>query len=108
MMKSWWIAGGLGLVLSGCSMAPIEQMNTGLDRALGQPVARVTEALGAPDEVVRETERVKYRWYAPHHVQPCSVEVWVDGQDVVRKTSWTGFVGSCEVYARGLSRVYPN
>lgn len=107
-MKLGWIAGVFVLVLSGCSMAPIEQMNTGLDRALGQPVARMTDALGAPDEVIREADRVKYRWYAPHHVQPCSVEVWVDGQQVVRKTSWTGFVGSCESYGRGLSRVYPN
>lgn len=107
-MKPWIVVGLLAVGLAGCSMAPIEQMNTGLDRALGQPVARVTEALGAPDEVTRESDRVKYRWYAPHHVQPCSVEVWVDGQQVVRKTSWTGYVGSCEGYAAGLSRVYPN
>ena len=107
-MKRWIMIGLLGVGLGGCSMVPIEQMNTGLDRALGQPVARVTEALGQPDEVARESDRVKYRWYAPHHVQPCSVEVLVDSQQVVRKTSWSGYVGSCEAYASGLSRVYPN
>ena len=45
-MKRWIMIGLLGVGLGGCSMVPIEQMNTGLDRALGQPVARVTEALG--------------------------------------------------------------
>ncbi len=95
------------LILAGCSTAALNQMNTGLALAIGQPVTQVETALGASTEVSRDGTLTKYRWFAESYIEPCQIEVWADADGQVRRTAWSGYAGACENFAKGLSSVFP-
>lgn len=105
-MKYVW-AGALALGLAGCSTVALDQMNSGLAQAIGQPVSQVESALGTAAEVTRDGAQTKYRWFAESVIEPCQVEVWADADGQVRRTAWSGYAKACEEFASGLSTVFP-
>lgn len=95
------------VALVGCSNMGIDGMNQGLAQAMGQNVSQVQSALGTAVETSVENGQTKYRWFAESHIEPCQVEVWADGDGIVRKTAWSGYEMACREFATGLTRVFP-
>tara|TARA_B100000900_G_scaffold91206_1_gene74533 strand:+ start:15 stop:527 length:513 start_codon:yes stop_codon:yes gene_type:complete len=106
-MKQRILVVGLLVGLVGCASQAIDQMNSGLGHAMGEHISGLEKALGTPAEIVREGNQTRYRWFKENHIQPCNVEVWADGEGLVRKTSWSGYQGACEQFAVGLSDGFP-
>jgi len=106
-MKQLVIGAALIFGLVGCASQAIEEMNSGLGLAMGQHISGLENALGKPAEVALEGAQTRYRWFKESRIEPCNVDAWADDQGIVRKTSWSGYRGACEPFAKGLSRVYP-
>ncbi len=107
-MKQRLVVGLLLVGLIGCTSQAIDQMNSGLDNAMGEHINGLEKALGKPAEISREGNQTRYRWFEENHIQPCNVEVWADVEGLIRKTSWSGFQGACEQFASGLFSVFPS
>lgn len=106
MVKQAMIAMGV-IALAGCSTAFLDQMNSGLNQAMGQPISKVESALGPSAQVSQDGDRTKYRWFTESSIQPCDVQVWTDADGLIRKTQWSGYTEACREFANGLTRVFP-
>lgn len=100
-------------LLSGCATA---QLNSGLQRVLGQPVDVLVNAWGYPSDQREIMGRTLYSWSNDGGAMAvpmygggvfaarlqCHVEVAVNDQHVVTNYQWSGNNGGCAAFARRL------